>query len=68
MCQKEGFQIHDFFAKLSDGGGQGIVFGRENINFGLEVGEPLLFALSAFECGNAVIQLPSDIDCSWSWA
>jgi hypothetical protein len=55
MGQKERLEIDDFFPQGSNLGAQGIVLGREDLNLILEVGKPLLLALSALECGDSVI-------------
>ncbi len=47
MRKQKRFQIHDFFAQLCDLRREGVVFRTEDLDLGLEVGQPLLLALAA---------------------
>lgn len=49
VSQQKGFQVDNFLSELSDGSGQSIVFRGKELNLGLEVGQPLLLALTALQ-------------------
>ena len=52
--QKQRLEVDNLFAKLSDGGTEGIVLRAEELNLCLEVGEPLLLTLTTLECSNPI--------------
>lgn len=49
MCEETGLELDDFFAEGGELVGELVVFGAEDFDFLLQVGEPLFFALAAFE-------------------
>lgn len=57
MGQQEGLEIHNLLAKLGYRGGKCIVLCREELNLGLEIGEPLLLPLTTFEGRDTIIML-----------
>lgn len=57
VCEKQTLEVNDFFAELGDGLGEGVVFGGEELDFGLKVCEPLLFPLTTFEGGDAGVEV-----------
>jgi hypothetical protein len=52
VSKEERLEVNNFLAKLSDGSRESIVLCAEELNLGLEVGKPLLLALSALEGSN----------------
>lgn len=48
VCCEEGFETGDLFAELAYFGGEEFVFAGVPVDFLLEGGEPLFFALAAF--------------------
>jgi hypothetical protein len=53
--EQQCLQVDDFLPQLSDLCSQSIVLTAEHLHLGLQVGQPLLFALTTFECRNTVI-------------
>lgn len=47
--EQEGLEVHNLLAKLGHRGGKCIVLCREELNLGLEIGEPLLLPLTTLE-------------------
>lgn len=52
VCEQEGLEVDDFFAKLGDLRSQGIVLTTEHFHLGLQVRQPLLLALTTFQSRN----------------
>jgi len=52
VLQEYRLEANDLFPELSHLSGQGIIFTSEDLNFSLQVCEPLLFTLSTLQCGN----------------
>jgi hypothetical protein len=57
VCQKQGFEVDDLFAKLRDGSRQSIILCAKDLNFGLQISKPLLLTLATFESSDATIML-----------
>ena len=54
MRQQKRLEADNFLSQLSDSGGERIILRAEDLHFLLQVREPLLLALSTFECGDSV--------------
>jgi hypothetical protein len=52
VSEKKRLQVDDFLTELCHSLGQGVILGAEELDFGLQVGEPLLLALSTLERGD----------------
>lgn len=52
MGEQKCLEIDNFFAKLGHGGGQRVIFRSEQLNLGLQVGQPLLLPLTTLEGGD----------------
>jgi hypothetical protein len=49
MSEKQGLEVDNLFSQLCDSGRESIILRAEELNFGLEVSQPLLLPLSALE-------------------
>ncbi len=65
VCEQHSFESDDLIAKDLDLAGKIIVLLGEHLDLGLEVGEPLLLALTALESGNAREQKLAINVCLW---
>lgn len=54
MREKHGLESDNFLTEGGDLRRQLVVFGGEHLHFALQVGEPLLLALTALESGDTV--------------
>jgi hypothetical protein len=54
MSKQKGLEVDYLLAKLRHSGGKGIVLSAEQLNLGLQIGKPLLLALTALERSNPV--------------
>lgn len=57
VSQQKGLEVHNLLTKLGHRGGKCIIFGREELNLGLKIGEPLLLALTTLESSDTDIIL-----------
>lgn len=49
VSQQESLEIHNLLSELGHGGGQRIILCGEELNLGLEVGQPLLLPLTTLQ-------------------
>jgi hypothetical protein len=49
VCEQKCLEIHDFLAQLCDRSRQCVVLRAEQLDLGLEIGQPLLLALATLE-------------------
>ena len=49
MSEKQCLEVDNLFAQLCDSGGKSVVLCTKELDLGLEVGQPLLLALSTLE-------------------
>jgi hypothetical protein len=52
--EQQCLEADDLLSQLSDGGGECIILRAEHLNFLLEIGQPLLLALSTLQCRDSV--------------
>ena len=57
MCQKQGFEVNNLFAKLRDGSRKSIILRAEDLDFGLQISKPLLLTLATLESSDPTIVL-----------
>ena len=50
--KEQGLEVDNLLTELSDSCRQSVVLCTEELNLGLQIGKPLLLALSALECGD----------------
>ena len=57
VCQKQGFEVNNLFAKLRDGSRKSIILRAEDLDFGLQISKPLLLTLATLESSDPTIVL-----------
>lgn len=55
--EENGLEINNLFAELGDGCLEVVVLGAVELNLALQIGQPLLLALPAFECSDPACML-----------
>ena len=55
MSQEQGLQVDNLLTQLRYLTAQCVVLAAENLHLGLQVGEPLLLALPAFQCRHPLV-------------
>ena len=65
VSHKQRLQVDNFFSKLRDGSGKRVVLSAVNLHLGLQIRQPLLLALSAFQSSNPknICQSPCRDSC-----
>lgn len=61
VCEEQSLEIDNFFTELRDRGGEGIVLCAKKLDLRLQVGQPLLFSLTAFERSDPAVKLAGEI-------
>jgi hypothetical protein len=57
VSQQERLQVHDLLTKLGHRRGKCIVLRREELDLGLEIGEPLLLPLTTLQSSDTIFVL-----------
>jgi hypothetical protein len=57
VCQKQGFEVDNLFAKLRDGSRKSIILRAKDLNLGLQISKPLLLTLATLESSDPMILL-----------